>query len=620
MSKKNTLISRVLLYLLIAFTVFIVYLVFPFKTASQDVSSATVIKDVRVFDGEKIIPQTTVIIEKDKISAVGQKAIIPEQAEVIEGKGLTLLPGLIDAHVHTMSPQNLRQALVFGVTSVVDMFMDVKTMANIKEMQSSGGAKNMAYLISPGTLVTVPGGHGTEYQLVIPTITKPEEAQEFIDARIAEGSDFIKIIYDDGSAFSSSRPTISLATLSAVIKAAHKRGKIVVVHAATLQNCIDTLEAGADGLAHLFFNNAYDPDFGRLAARKKAFVIPTLSVLKSLTGIPGGAALPEDPHLAPYLRPADIVGLKQSFSLKTDRGAYEAAEKALRQLEAEDVPILAGTDVPNPGTAYGASLHGELELLVKGGLSPVEALRSATSVPAEKFSMSGRGWIKPGFLADLVLVKGDPTKEIKATRNIVAVWKEGVRLDRETYLASVEEQRERIERQKKTPPPENSESGWISDFEGEKVAANFGAGWSVSTDKIMGGKSTAQYQLVHEGAQGSNGSMVVTGNVTAGSAIQYAGVMFFPGARIMSPANLSNRKSISFWAKGEEKTYTIMIFAQILGFSPAFQTFVAGPEWKEYEFPFEKFGIEGFDIMGIFFGCSQEQGEFSLQIDNVRLK
>jgi imidazolonepropionase-like amidohydrolase len=620
MSKKNTLISRVLLYLLIAFTVFIVYLVFPFKTASQDVSSATVIKDVRVFDGEKIIPQTTVIIEKDKISAVGQKAIIPEQAEVIEGKGLTLLPGLIDAHVHTMSPQNLRQALVFGVTSVVDMFMDVKTMANIKEMQSSGGAKNMAYLISPGTLVTVPGGHGTEYQLVIPTITKPEEAQEFIDARIAEGSDFIKIIYDDGSAFSSSRPTISLATLSAVIKAAHKRGKIVVVHAATLQNCIDTLEAGADGLAHLFFNNAYDPDFGRLAARKKAFVIPTLSVLKSLTGIPGGAALPEDPHLAPYLRPADIVGLKQSFSLKTDRGAYEAAEKALRQLEAEDVPILAGTDVPNPGTAYGASLHGELELLVKGGLSPAEALRSATSVPAEKFSMSGRGWIKPGFLADLVLVKGDPTKEIKATRNIVAVWKEGVRLDRETYLASVEEQRERIERQKKTPPPENSESGWISDFEGEKVAANFGAGWSVSTDKIMGGKSTAQYQLVHEGAQGSNGSMVVTGNVTAGSAIQYAGVMFFPGARIMSPANLSNRKSISFWAKGEEKTYTIMIFAQILGFSPAFQTFVAGPEWKEYEFPFEKFGIEGFDIMGIFFGCSQEQGEFSLQIDNVRLK
>ena len=99
------------------------------------------------------------------------------------------------------------------------------------------------------------------------------------------GRDFIKIIYDDGSSYSISRPTLNLATLSAVIKAAHKRGKLVVVHAATLQNCIDVLEAGADGLAHLFFNNAFDPDFGRLVARKKALVIPTLSVLQSMNGI-----------------------------------------------------------------------------------------------------------------------------------------------------------------------------------------------------------------------------------------------------------------------------------------------------------------------------------------------
>ena len=88
----------------------------------------------------------------------------------------------------------------------------------------------------------------------------------------------------------------------------------------------------------------------------------------------------------------------------------------------------------------------------------------------------------------------------------------------------------------------------------------------------------------------------------------------------MIPANLSSKRSISFWAKGEGKTYSVMIFAQILGFTPALQTFVAGSEWKEYEFPFERFGIEGFDIMGIFIGASLLHGEFTLQIDNIRLK
>ncbi|UCC40137.1 MAG: CIA30 family protein [Candidatus Aminicenantes bacterium] len=620
MSKMKKRIRRVRLWTIFALIVFLVFLAIPSKITSQDVSPAIVFKNVRVFDGESIIPRTSVLVQNGKINAVGQEVAIQDEAEVIDGKSLTLLPGLIDAHVHIQSVQNLRQSLAFGVTSVVDMFMNVKTMASIKKMQSSGRAKDMAYLISPGTLITAPGGHGTQYGLPIPTITKPEEAQEFVDARIAEGSDFIKIIYDDGSAYSSSRRTLDLATLSAVIESAHNRGKLVIVHAATLKNCMDVIEAGADGLAHLFFNNAYDPYFGRLVAKKKAFVIPTMSVLKSTNGISDASILAVDPHLSPYLAPEDMVRLKQSFPFETDRAAYEAAEKALRQLKAEAVPILAGTDAPNPGTTYGASLHNELQLLVKAGLSPLEALQSATSIPAAKFSLTGRGRIKPGYLADLLLVKGDPTSEIKATRNIVDVWKEGQKLDRKKYLNRIVKQKERVERQKKALPPENSESGWVSDFESEKIAANFGAGWSISTDAMMGGKSKAKYQLATEGAQGSKGSLLITGNIVMGSSVRWAGVMFSPGTRVMGPANLSSKRAISFWAKGEGRTYTIMIFAQILGFIPSSQTFVAGPEWKEYEFTFEKFGIEGFDIMGIFIGASLGEGEFALQIDNVRLK
>jgi imidazolonepropionase-like amidohydrolase len=104
----------------------------------------------------------------------------------------------------------------------------------------------------------------------------------------------------------------------------------------------------------------------------------------------------------------------------------------LRALRDARVPILAGTDAPNPGLAHGASLHQEMELLVEGGLSPIEALAAATSVPARCFGLHDRGRIAPGLRADLLLVRGDPTLDITTTRDIVSVWKGGVQLERKT--------------------------------------------------------------------------------------------------------------------------------------------------------------------------------------------
>jgi hypothetical protein len=276
--------------------------------------------------------------------------------------------------------------------------------------------------------------------------------------------------------------------------------------------------------------------------------------------------------------------------------------------------------MPNPGMIIGASLHRELELLVAGGLTPLEALKGATSIPAEKFSVEGRGMIKPGFQADLLLVNGDPTKDVKATRQIIDVWKDGVRVDRAKYLAKVEEAKKKIEKQKAAPPPEYALPGLISDFEETEVTAKFGAGWSVSTDAMMGGKSKAEYKIVKGGAQGSQGSLLITGNIVGDSPMKWAGALFSPGKRMMTPANLSFKKSISFWAKGDEGKYAILVFAQALGFQPATQIFTVGPEWKEYVFTYESFGLEGYDIMGIFIGGSMTEGPFSLQVDDVRLK
>lgn len=604
---------------LIIVLLFLIFFTYSIYAATEQESQITVFKNIRLFDGEKVSPSTCVVIKDDLIRTISPTAEFRDGAEIIDGKGKTLLPGFFDAHVHIWSPLNLQQSLIFGVTTVIDMYMNIKTMTTLKAEQSSGKFKDRADILSPGILVTSPGGHGTQYG-PIPTLSTPEEAADFVSQRVKEGSDFIKIIWDDGSAYNMERQTLERKTIAAIIQAAHQQGKLVVIHAATLQNCIDALQDGVDGLAHLYFNNAYQPDFGSLAAKKKAFVIPTLAVLESMNGRAGGKELQQDPALLPYLLPDDKTMLNMSFPVTSENGAYTAVEKAVKQLKAASVPLLAGTDAPNPGTTFGASLHQELELLVKAGLTPIEALQSATSIPAAVFNLSDRGRIKPGLTADLVLVKGDPTAEIKNSRQILAVWKSGIKIDRTQYKARVKQANARLANLKNAPPPPNSESGWISDFEGEKISAEFGAGWSISTDQMMGGKSEAAYKLIKDGAQGSKGSLLITGKITQDSATPWAGAFFSPGPTMMAPANLSAKKTIHFWAKGSKKTNSILIFAQSLGFTPAILTFVTDSEWQEYTFTFEQFKVEGYDIMGIFIGGASDPGEFSLQIDNVRLK
>ncbi|MCX7974509.1 MAG: CIA30 family protein [Candidatus Aminicenantes bacterium] len=596
----------------------------PFFVGEKKNSRPIALKNVRVFDGREIIPKTNVIIISDRIQALGKELAIPSEAEIIDGQGKTLLPGLIDSHVHVVTPQALEQALIFGVTTVIDMFMDVGLMKEVKKKQKAGQAQNLAYLVSAGTLATAPGGHGTQYGLKIPTLTNPDEAAAFVEARIADSSDFIKIIYDSGEVYLRPTPTLNLATIEALIKEAHKHGKLAIVHAATLKNCLDVLNLGADGLAHIYFDDSYDSNFGSLMANKKAFIISTLTVLENLSGISDPQFLIDDPALSPFLTVADIRSLKSKIPVdipqERRKKLSETRRRVIQQLKENKVPILAGTDVPNPGTAMGASLHHELELLVWAGLTPVEALKAATSLPAEKFGLKDRGWIKPGGLADLVLVDGHPDEDIKATRRIIAVWKEGVKVEREKYQQKVIQEKERLNQLKSIPKP-SAGSGLISDFEGEKISAYFGAGWSVSTDQIVGGKSMAQMELVKEGAGGSRQSLRVSGEIVTNGTLLWAGVMFFPGAARMAPANLSSFKGISFWLKGNERPYALVVFAQHTGFNPAFsRLFVAGPDWKEFFFSFQDMGLEPYDIMGIFIGAYHEPGRFWFQLDNVLLK
>ncbi len=580
-----------------------------------------VFRDVRVFDGIKVIPSSTVVIRDGRIDQVGPSVSIPERATVVRGDGKTLLPGLIDCHTHAFTAEHLKQAVIFGVTTELDMFTDQAFAARMRSEEAEGKASDRADLRSAGTLVTAPGGHGTEYGLTIPTITAPEQAPAFVDARVAEGSDYIKIVYDDGKEVGIDWPTIDRKVLAAVIRAAHARKKLAVVHVLARENARDAIVEGADGLVHLFVDRPVDEAFVRLVAEKHAFVIPTLTVLESANGVGSGAPLVDDAAIAPWLGAADVVALKQSFGKRETAEIQAIPRETVRKLKAAGVRILAGTDAINPGTAHGASIHRELELLVAAGLSPAEALAAATSVPASTFGLADRGRIAPGARADLVLVDGDPTTDIKATRRIAGVWKKGRSIDREAYRKSLQKQRDAQARAKTMPGPRGSESGLVSDFDGEKVRSAFGSGWSVSTDSFVGGKSKASLELVAGGAEGSKGALKIGGTIEGRPQPRWAGALFSPGAGMMAPANLSSKRAISFRAKGDGKTYSIMTFSMSGGFARSEKTFVAGNQWQKHRFELKDFdGCDGSALMGVFLGAGPDVGPFELRIDEVRFE
>ncbi|HEX9501895.1 MAG TPA: amidohydrolase family protein, partial [Thermoanaerobaculia bacterium] len=573
-------------------------------------ASVTAVKNVRLFDGTKMIPSATVVFTGGVITSAGPSAKVPDGATVIDGSGKTLLPGLIDAHTHVF-PGSLERALRFGVTTELDMFTSSELAQKLKAEQKNGEVTSRADLRSANILVTVAGGHGSEY-FPIPVYVPGSDPQAFVDARIAEGSDFIKLIYDNGSAYGLSFNTLTKSDLAALIAAAHKRGKMAVVHISTLQFARDAIESGADGLAHIFNDVGPDAGFGKFVHTHRAFVVPTLSVNESASGVASGASLVSDARLQPYLTAAEMSSLKGSFPPRAASAHnLDNANAAVRQLKAAGVPILVGTDAPNPGTAHGASVHRELELLVKAGLTPVEALVAATSAPASAFHLTDRGRIAPKLRADLVLVNGDPTTDILATRDIVTVWKGGVPLERKQETKEAQAAVETI-------PADKLAAGVVSTFESGTPDAQIGSMWVISTDSFVGGNSTATMDVVDGGANGTAKSLHIHTDTKPGTAFPWAGAMIFLASTPMRPVDVSSKSGFSFFAKGDVDI-RLMVFSLGAGRIPHMTTVHAGPEWTEITARWSDFGFDGKDIQAIHF-AGPGSGTADFQIDELRLK
>ena len=407
----------------------------------------TVIINARVFDGERVIPSAPVVLQGDRILRLG--GVIPEGAEIVDANGATLLPGLIDAHVHT-DEAGLAMALRFGVTTELEM-QGVNTR---NDRQHVTHDDRLADVRSSGFGLTPPGGHPSELfpkdfkpgakggpgaarrpridPLVMPHVTTPEEAVAFVPRLVAAGSDYIKFMIDDGSIEGHPGiPMLDRATLEAGVAEARKYGMLTIAHTLTIESTRMAVEAGIQGLAHLFMDGPHTTEIVDLIAGSGVFVVPCVTLNASMMGITGDE-LADDPRVASRLDEKWERTLRSSFG-HYPQGRIEDVLASIEALREAGVDLLVGTDVSQPmpflgGMAHGASVYHEMQYLVRAGLTPCEALRAATSTSARRFGLLDRGRIAPGARADLLLVDGDPTRTISDTLSTRAVWRRGTRL------------------------------------------------------------------------------------------------------------------------------------------------------------------------------------------------
>jgi imidazolonepropionase-like amidohydrolase len=388
-----------------------------------------VVTGARVFDGQRSLPGATVVVDEGVIRYVGDDAAAWPHLPRIDGAGHTLLPGLIDAHVHVAGTEDLRQALRFGVTSALDMAaigVPPKALAALRAR--AGASPELADLRSAGYPATSPTGHGTEYGVPVPRLA---DAADFVAQRKAEGSDYLKIMLNGVRSFRGGATNLDAAQVKELVAAAHAQGLLAVAHVETLRDVEAALDGGVDGLAHAWRQGQASRDVARRLAEANVFVIATLAVPDGFLR-ESRMALLADPRFKDAITEPirQHLGRDIASPVPPSIGARASMDLHLarvRVLHEVGVKLLAGSDAgQRQPTAHGIGVHRELELLVEAGLTPGEALAAATANVADAFRLRDRGRVAPGLRADLILVKGDPTVDLLAVRDIARVWKAGV--------------------------------------------------------------------------------------------------------------------------------------------------------------------------------------------------
>lgn len=403
-------------------------------TAQSIANASFLVVNARVFDGDRVLEETDVAVEGGIIRAVGRDLKGWERLAVIDGANSTIIPGLIDAHAHVASVADPRQALQFGVTTVLDLGAASVPQEQVFEVRAAARtATDMAEVFSAGFLATTRRPAGSTR----PLVTSIDEAVRFADARRADGADYLKLQLNGARSAALGDPNMSEAVASALVARAHANGMKAIAHVETLADVEVALTAGVDGLAHVWRRGGANADLARRVAQRGVFVIATLAIPDGF--LQGRARLRDDPRFQGRLSASLLDHLTRPFtpplagtSPEELRANYAAQRDAVLSLVQAGATLVAGSDASPVATpaAHGISIHREIELMTEAGLSPLQVLRAATSKTADVFALPDRGRIVVGRRADLVMVRGNPIDDITATRDIVRVWRAGVPLRR----------------------------------------------------------------------------------------------------------------------------------------------------------------------------------------------
>jgi len=324
-----------------------------------------------------------------------------------------------------------------------------------------------------------------------------------------------------------------------------------------------------------------------------------------------------DSSLMAYLPPQSEAMLRltgtEADGIPDPEGRLRRLNESVRRLASAGVTILAGTDAfGNPPTTPGLSVHEELVALVDAGLSPQSALAAATSEPARVFGLADRGRIAAGLRADLLLVRGDPTRDINATRRIVGVWKLGIAADREAF------RRRHAEARAPYQALQQPGVSQVADFEHDDRRPTASVGnWGTYDDRPWGGHSSSTLAVVEGGAAGTSRSLQISGTLVDNKPVAAAGALYWP----FGPVDLSSKSEIVFWARGSGTTARLIMNGPGLSRIPSAQTFGTGPEWSEIVIPLSRFDeVDPHRTVSFVFAAGEEPGAFSFQIDEVRIR
>lgn len=382
----------------------------------------------RVFDGTAaaIRRDAVVLLEGERIVRVVPSAETPPDAQVEDLGDVTILPGLIDAHVHLIwdgsqaQPEEIRQresvpkaavravrhaaqTLACGTTTVRDTGCPGGVAFALRDAVEEGLVPGPRILTSGATIVMT-GGHchgmGVE-------VDGPHEARKAARQQLKEGADFIKILatggvygrrHDEPWA-----PQLSLEEMRAAVEEVHNAGRVAAIHAEGERGIANAIAAGADTIEH---GNQLTPELAATMANRGIFLVPTLAWFFNVAEARPGPTFSEE-----YVRKGKLMA--------------ECSARSIALAHAAGVKIAAGTDTGAPLVPHN-SVRRELELLVRLGLSPAEALLAATRVAAEALRLDTQvGTLEPGKHADLIAVAGDPTRDIRALYDLRLVVKGG---------------------------------------------------------------------------------------------------------------------------------------------------------------------------------------------------